>query len=451
MKFDINALLRFARDKWPVLAMGGAVVIAAPTSWYFSTQWRQQQIDEFSKRVSADRKDLTSARVTYTIQPLDPSKPAVEFPWAPNAELNEWFRTRRAEQMAGAESLVKAAREFNIGPAGLRSDASGKVTPLVPDLFPAPSAAGRQIQPREMARVYLTEAHAPLLKKINAGTPPSTDSVAQRVSDRSVELTRAKLGPARAGSALSAEEFADVTRQLTNFRVELYKRRALDLGVYADDRLFGLPAFTDTLEPTLAECWQWQKAFWAQQDVIRAVGLANEGTSGGVTGAVVKRLERVLVVDGSSSDRPTGGAPGGEAGGGLDAAASGGATTLGVEGPRNPAFSVTGRVGGAGNGLYDVSLVDVVAVVSSKNLPKLIDALGRTNFITVLDLDVYSVDLAGELQQGYFYGDEHAVRVAMRLETVWLHDWTLPLMPAPVRNRLGLPAPTGETPATPAN
>jgi hypothetical protein len=450
VKFDMNAVLRFAKDKWPVLAMGGAVLIAAPASFYFSTEWRQQQIEEFNKRVSNDRKDLTSARVTYTIQPLDPSKPAAEFPWAPNAELNEWFRARRAEQMAGAESLVKAARDFNIGPAGLRSDASGKVTPLVPDLFPAPSEAGRQIQPREMARVYLTEAHAPLLKQINAGGPPSPESVTQRVSDRSVELTRAKLGPARAGSALTAEEFADVTRQLTNFRVELYKRRALDLGVYADERLFGLPAFTDTLEPSLAECWQWQRAFWVQQDVIRAVGLANAGSTGGVTGAVVKRLERVLVVDGSSSDRPAGGGPAGDVGGVTDAAA-GATTTLGVEAPRNPAFSVTGRVGGAGNGLYDVALVDVVAVVSSKNLPKLIDALGRTNFITVLDMDIYAVDIAAELQQGYFYGDEHVVRVSMRLETIWLHDWTLPLMPAPVRNRLGLPAPTPESPATPAN
>ena len=28
MKFDMNAVLRFAKDKWPVLAMGGAVLIA---------------------------------------------------------------------------------------------------------------------------------------------------------------------------------------------------------------------------------------------------------------------------------------------------------------------------------------------------------------------------------------------------------------------------------------
>ena len=77
--------------------------------------------------------------------------------------------------------------------------------------------------------------------------------------------------------------------------------------------------------------------------------------------------------------------------------------------------------------------------VSCQDLPTFIDAIGKVNFMTVLDLDLQSVDIWEELQQGYYYGEDHVVRVSMTIETVWLRSWVAPLMPDPVKETLGVP------------
>jgi hypothetical protein len=101
--------------------------------------------------------------------------------------------------------------------------------------------------------------------------------------------------------------------------------------------------------------------------------------------------------------------------------------------------SFTGREGGQADSAYDLRTVEVVAVVSSAELPKFLDAIGKVNFMTVTDLDLSSVDIWNEIQQGYYYGQDHVVRVAMTIETVWLRSWMTPLMPDSVKQTLGVP------------
>jgi hypothetical protein len=58
--------------------------------------------------------------------------------------------------------------------------------------------------------------------------------------------------------------------------------------------------------------------------------------------------------------------------------------------------------------------------------------------MTVLDCQVQDVDEYAALLEGYVYGSGDAVRVDMLIETIWLRDWTVPLMPAEVKQALGL-------------
>jgi len=77
--------------------------------------------------------------------------------------------------------------------------------------------------------------------------------------------------------------------------------------------------------------------------------------------------------------------------------------------------------------------------------------LAQTNFISVLDVDIQSVDSNDELRKGFFYGDEAVVRASIKLETVWLRDWTMKIMPLEVRVALGVPEPAGSTPPADPN
>ena len=105
-----------------------------------------------------------------------------------------------------------------------------------------------------------------------------------------------------------------------------------------------------------------------------------------------------------------------------------------AEGPGNPTH--TGRTG---DGSYDTRTVELTVVASSRDLPRLFEALGRVNYMTVVGVDLSPVDVWADLEQGYFYGDDHVVRAVVTIETVWLRSWTLPLMPDRVRAAVGAP------------
>jgi hypothetical protein len=56
----------------------------------------------------------------------------------------------------------------------------------------------------------------------------------------------------------------------------------------------------------------------------------------------------------------------------------------------------------------------------------------------VTDLDLGEVDAWAALDEGYFYGDEHVVRVTLEVESIWLKSWLVPMMPEELRKALGM-------------
>jgi hypothetical protein len=97
------------------------------------------------------------------------------------------------------------------------------------------------------------------------------------------------------------------------------------------------------------------------------------------------------------------------------------------------------HTGRASEGAYDVRTVELTVVADSQRLPALFEALGRVNYMTVVGVELAPVDVWADLEQGYFYGDDHVVRATVTIETVWLRSWTLPLMPDRVRQAVGAP------------
>jgi hypothetical protein len=124
--------------------------------------------------------------------------------------------------------------------------------------------------------------------------------------------------------------------------------------------------------------------------------------------------------------------------------------------PLDPTISVTGRAAGQGNTVYDVRRVRMTVVVSSARLQEFLEAIARTNFMTVIDLDLADVDAWSDLKKGYFYGSEHVVKATIGIETVWLRSWMSHFMPSRMKQALNVPeAPAADgsapAPAAPGN
>lgn len=409
----------------------------------YSFSWSEQLTGDLQKQIDADATALNdrAAQVNYTIPPVGAGDAEVAVNTVPNSTLTKWFQQKRQEKAAGAKAVVEELVAFNRGP---RTDDAK--TFLVQGLFPKPPERDT-LRTKEMARA-VSEAPARLLAIVRAGTPPTPEEMTQTLRDRRLEEIMSRVPPGGGEQNLTLEQMGEIQRTLTALRVRKYQERAERLGLYAEPGAIKLggPIPGPQTVPNLAQCWDWQTAYWAAEDVLRGIAKANTASGDrGIPGAVVKHLESLIVQPLPGLNVSAGGQ--GEAPPDPNAAAATPADAHAA--PLNPAVSVTGRQSGpgTGNGLYDLRNVELTMVVSFRELPRLLDALAQTNLMSVLNVSVEQVDPLAQLNAGYFYGSEHVVRAKVLVETLWLREWTSPKMPPPVKSSLGIVDPAPAPPA----
>lgn len=106
-------------------------------------------------------------------------------------------------------------------------------------------------------------------------------------------------------------------------------------------------------------------------------------------------------------------------------------------------ISLSGRVS---NDVYDVRIVDCELIVATTGLPAVMDAIAKRNFMTVLDARIRPADSFAAAQEGYIYGIEPVSRVNLKIESIWLREWTAETMPGDLRDLLGIKStPAGKT------
>ena len=112
--------------------------------------------------------------------------------------------------------------------------------------------------------------------------------------------------------------------------------------------------------------------------------------------------------------------------------------------------SFTGRTT---NQLFDIITCEVRLIVQTSAIPQVIGELAKRNFITVTDVKLRPVDSFGAAEEGFIYGAAPVSAVSLKLETIWLREWTGPFMPDDLRSRLntsgmllGAGAPAGDAP-----
>ncbi|MEM6392714.1 MAG: hypothetical protein AAF797_08095 [Planctomycetota bacterium] len=243
--------------------------------------------------------------------------------------------------------------------------------------------------------------------------------------------------------------------------------------------------------PTPDQLWEAQLELWIVSDIVEAIMRTNrvgetfqplnsEGQPDGpprlfaVQEVPVKNLIELSVVPGyvglhtagglgrgatpnfntrapvmpPNFDRNNFGQPGAPGAGNAAAQATGvygGAPEVSLTGqgespvPENFYISPTGR---GSNAVFDVRHARLVVDVDWLRLNELLDQLAETNLITVLKVNLQDVDERTLLAAGYHYGPHDVVRAEILLETLWMREWTTPLMPEVVKTYLGVPTET---------
>jgi hypothetical protein len=423
----MKGIMAWVKANLAIVILSGVIVVSLPTAFVASSMWNARIRVAREKDVNTDYRELETATVTYTIPAVEPGGADIALPFAPNAELTRWFKEQRDARGAQVEKVVSLATEIN---------SAGHV-PLVAGLFPEPSPTEGVFKKLEMAELIVGKegrpsAYEALLKGINAGPPADPSKAASDVEDlrtREVERMRAERGTDK----MTPEEDAALQKKLAAHRIGIYQRRANEISVYA-----GMDAFVPLIPaggipPEPKKTWEyfvWQWDYWVASDLVRAIGTANSegGRPMPLERAPVKRLLEVKIADLPIYGQET-----------LEADPWTPTPGLGTDqAPLDPHVSVTGRRSSKFNKLYDVRKATMTIIADSSRLTDVIDAISRTNFMTVIGLNVGEVSAWKDLDDGFYYGPAHVVRAEIEVETVWLRSWTARLMPDALRIALAM-------------
>lgn len=431
-------IMTFIKKRWPLIASIAVILVALPVAWVVSGKLNAGIKEGQEGAANGLLTRLDGLKVSYELPaPVDGMEPVERSGVMPHPRLTEWFAQRQEAQRERLAEATEAIIEFNRKDRGV----------LVEGLFPKQPEDDSEAQLLRLRMQDLLipgdgeSAYEQLVASLNATTPPDPQRVLDTLND-----TRARLferEEAQSGEAqFEPEELEAITQELTAQRVSLYARPAQESSIYLSLEQFPsgspfsvAPAFPRQAvagSPSHGLTFLWQMDYWLAQDLIGFLREAN--TRGGSLLPIVDApVKRVLSIEGQPLK--------------LDRTSGRDQFDAGVEpgpDPANQLFepryhaSPSGREANWLNQLYDIRRVRVGLIVDSARIPEIIDAAGRYNLISVTDLDIAAVDVWRDLEQGFYYGQDHVVRVDMELEFVYLRAWTAPLMPDIIRQELGL-------------
>jgi len=419
--FGIVAALAVLADFWP---MGGK---------YQALQTEAQA------RANVNR-ELQSLQTKQRNKPLiDPDKAEPEplgvFP-TPNVIKAGNEATQKLAE--GAKQLEGEVVKLNIHqplvPGALpgRADDKSPLIDFARAYVEAFNILGTQAQ-REQSVPY---------KAMKFGIPPTETDIQRAKEQVKFDTTNEMKNVDAAGNIANQK---DIDLEVTNLQAALPEKLRNDVAsksmvyINPDNSTFTLynPLITVGQAPDPSTIFAAQIGLWVQEDFCKAIYGINTmaGPDGNkpknVTEAPIKHLLKIVVPSPpvtlalpflglTTSSDPN--VPGGASG----------------EPKPNTVLSPTGRVS---NSMYDVVPFEVELNVEAEKLPMILEELGRGRFMDVVQVvSVTAVDSSTWHALGYFYGNKPIVTVKLKCEDFFMREWTKPLMPPPIRLKLGVPA-----------
>jgi hypothetical protein len=421
------------------------IVILLPVGWFFSSGWNKSIQEKAAKAYSDEKRKLTQAStVDYTLprvlkdeQPLTESR-------APNAIVTRFYKDRKEQREAQVDEVIERGTAFN------QANHDVPVSNLLPKAESASELRrnGYKLGQLVAGTVEEPSIYARLLRKLNAGSAPDPIALSSSLSQYKKQQEESYAATSADGR-VSEEDAKRLEQDLIKRRLGEYAGRAESIAFYCplgaiqtaqpETGYSHVPITEpgyDSITEAAVYTWVWD--YWIISDILRAVGAANTDQSGvslAVPDAPIKHIERIrvnqfLVADAVIDvDIDDFGGRGGRGGRGASTPSTNDEDQLKVYTGRNQ----------QPNDAFDVRYAEMTVIASSEKLPALFDALGKTNYMTVVDVDLEQVSVEEALLNGYYYGEDHVVRAHLKIETVWLRAWTKDLMPDPVKTTLGIP------------
>lgn len=432
----MKKVMAFVKKRWPLIVSLAVILVSLPTAWVVSNNMGRglKQRQEASAKGLLTR--LDALKVNYELPAPVAGLEPIRQSGMPHTRITEWYRQ---QQTAQGERLAQATAEivaFNHQDRGV----------LVEGLFPTEPKDDSEAQ---LLRLRMQDilipnngrsAYEQLLRTVKATTPPDPLSVLEQLNDTRSRLFERE--QASGAAQTEPDEMDALKQELTAQRVSLYARPAQENSVYLSLAQFPegspfqvAPAFPRQAlanTPNLGTTFLWQLDYWLAQDLIGFIGQAN-ARGGQLLPIVEAPIKRVMTIRGQPL-RLTRTSSRGQYDDAIDAGPDPASQVI------EPRFgtSPSGREADWLNRLYDVRRVDVSLVVDSSRIPWILDAAARQNLITVVGMDILPVDVWGDLEKGFYYGQDHVVQLDLDLELIYLRAWTAPLMPNIIRQELGL-------------
>ena len=442
LNFDARKVQAWAKDNLLLVTLGVASVAALAGGYFAADMLTASVMEEAQSKASrmSELKDLERTSVTLEVPG--------QAPFSQNAIVNQKLLEEYQSRIEALRKDSVQVREFAV----VRN--KGNHQPIMSLRLQKGDPALEQIHLDFFDAV--SAAYGKLLGDSRLGSVPDEGDVQAFLVRRKEQFVTSDLKKAPT-EQLNSQEAEALARELGNARLQAYSEAARDFAMYADAETLRVPASPfkkDVPDVILPSLWRQQWEYWVLSDILAAFARVN-GPDASVQTAAVKRIDDLRFIGpvGSGGAAPSAGgdgaAPMGDGtgdgmGDGMGDGSMGGGMGMGMSGsPIDPAMPVplnnfsasfTGR---RTNQLYDVFATDVTFVCETARIPQVFDALAKQNFITITMASIRPEDPFEAAEEGYIYGPQHVSIVRLRLESVWLREWTGLLMPDPVRQKLG--------------
>lgn len=456
----MKPVLNWIKNNLIIVISAVLILVFLPAGWIFSSGWNKKIRDQATQAYTSTRSEIQRVgSVTYALPAVLAGEQSVSETRAPNRAVTRFFQEQGNVRQAQVADVVERGTAFNrrnhreLVPGLLPSASSNNALRRL-GLEMAEQIAGTRDASGNVVRASVYEQ---LLRRLNAGSPPAPEDLGGVLAEHATR-EQERYASGSTDNRLTEAQTQQLGQDMVRRRLQEYAGRAKSLAFYATLESIRGPEGAQQMqeagwsripttppsqgEITEADAFVWLWDYWVVNDVLEAVVLANTDRLSGampIPDAPVKRVERVRISEVRLPAPAVAG--GGDAGGfGEDYSMGGSSSMSGMGDSASGSGVAATHTGRTTDAAYDLRTVRLQVVASSQNLPRLFDALGRINYMTVVGVQIEPVDVWTDLDQGFFYGEEHVVRAVIDIESIWLRSWTLPLMPDRVRTAVGAPA-----------
>ncbi|MFK7759718.1 MAG: hypothetical protein AB8C13_07215 [Phycisphaerales bacterium] len=444
----MSGIIQWVKANLLIVISSALILILLPVGYIFSNGWNSSIKEEATQAYNDEKRRLSSAsNIEYSLPAVLQGEQSISESRSPNAIVTRFYKEQKAIREVQVADVVNRGTAFN------QADHAVPVDGLLPDAGSDSELRKKGFRLGELVAgtPETPSLYTRLLRKLNAGDAPDAEALGASLAQFKKQKQDEYAATSPDGR-ISQTQSDQLDMDLVKRRLGEYGGRAQSIAFYCPldaiqaekpiDGFSHIPAVLpgyDSITSSAVYTWVWD--YWVVSDVLSAVSLANTDPSGislSVPDAPVKHVLSVnvsefVVADGDADADPDN--FGGSSRGGRNSA-SGSSSN---DDDASVVKSYTNR-GGADqpSDSYDIRYVDMKIIASSKDLPVFFEALAKTNYMTVIDMEIEQVDVPGSLTKGYYYGDDHVVQANLKIETVWLRSWTKEFMPEAVRTALGI-------------